>query len=166
MPKLLLILYFIIIILNLKCYQLNNQFLPVSKLTNSSTNQFKSNNIKVNSIIEKSVTLTCTINLDNITFFKANNYKIIWSRESDNGKDYEPLFLDDSRLIFDQRIIANRFTINKKSYDQLQWNLVINDLKLTDSNNYICQLNQPPYDQYWLRRFILNVFGIYIYMKL
>jgi len=80
MPKLLLILYFIIIILNLKCYQLNNQFLPVSKLTNSSTNQFKSNNIKVNSIIEKSVTLTCTINLDNITFFKANNYKIIWSR--------------------------------------------------------------------------------------
>ena len=104
------------------------------------------------------MTLTCTINLDNITFFKSNNYKVIWSRESDNGKDYEPLFLDDSRLIFDQRIMANRFTLNRKSYDQLQWNLIINDLKLTDSNNYICQLNQPPYDQYWLRRFILNVF--------
>ena len=56
-------------------------------------------------LIDKSVTLTCSIDLDDKNFSKSANYKIIWSRESDNGKDYEPLALDDTRLIPDSRIV-------------------------------------------------------------
>ena len=85
--------------------------------------------------------------------------KIIWSREVENGRDYEPLALDDTRLISDTRINPTRLVINKQSNDFIQWNLVINNLKLSDSNSYICQLNQKPYDIQWLKKFTLNVYG-------
>ncbi len=121
--------------------------------------QFRVNTIRISAIAGTSVTLTCSIDLDDVMFSKSENYKIIWSRESVVSKDYEPLFLDDTRLVFDQRITANRFYINKITYNQLQWNLVINDLKETDNRNYICQLNRHPYDIYWLKRFMLNING-------
>ena len=60
----------------------SDNFLPVSKLNLTSLPlplAFKSNNIKLSSIIDKSVTLTCSINLDNTTFFKTRNYKVVFS---------------------------------------------------------------------------------------
>lgn len=57
----------------------NDFFSPVSKLNYSSLPlpvAFKTNNIKLTTIIDKSITLTCSINLDNTTFFKTRNYKV------------------------------------------------------------------------------------------
>ena len=57
----------------------NDFFSPVSKLNYSSLTlpvAFKTNNIKLGSIIDKSITLSCSINLDNVTFFKTRNYKV------------------------------------------------------------------------------------------
>lgn len=84
---------------------------------------------------------------------------MIWSRESDNGKDYDPLALEVSRLVPDTRIIPTRLVINKPIYDQIQWSLVINNLKPSDTKSYICQLNRHPYNTFWLKRFMLNVYG-------
>ncbi len=85
--------------------------------------------------------------------------KVIWSRESKVSKDFEPLAFDDTRLVSNQRINANRILVNKKPHDLIEWSLTIDNLELSDSNNYICQLNSWPYDIYWLKRFMLNVYG-------
>ena len=56
-----------------------NKFSPASQINTSSLamlTQFKNNNVKVSSIVEKSITLTCSINLDNTTFLKAKNYRV------------------------------------------------------------------------------------------
>ncbi len=84
----------------------------------------------------------------------------MWSKELINADDYEPLFIDDTPLISDSRMNANRIIINKGNYQQIEWNLVIYNLQLNDSNFYICQLNVPPYDSHWLKRFQIEVYGI------
>ena len=85
--------------------------------------------------------------------------QVIWSRETKLSKDFEPLAFDDTRLVSNQRINANRLIVSKKPHDQIEWTLSIDNLELSDSNNYICQLNSWPYDVYWLKRFMLNVYG-------
>lgn len=62
--------------------------------------------------------------------------------------------------MFDPRITANRFIINSKEHNKLQWNLIIEDLDEIDNRKYICQLNQHPYDISWLKRFIVDIKGI------
>jgi hypothetical protein len=130
-----------------------NMYFSIETMT-----KIRANNYKVSALMDKSVTLSCSIDLDDIDFPSNDNYKIIWSRKTRDGRDYEPLFLDDSRLTFDSRISANRLVIHKKSFEQIQWNLIIQDLNPSDSNSYICQLNKKPYDTYWLKRFVLTVF--------
>ncbi len=127
--------------------------------------EFRINTVIIDSVVGSSVTLSCSINLDDATFTKSRNYKIIWSRQSVVNKDYEPLFLDETRLVFDKRITANRFYINKIGNIELQWNLFINDLKESDNTIYICQLNQHPYEVYWLKKFRLNIYGRFINYK-
>ncbi len=95
----------------------------------------------------------------NIRIYVLNKKKVIWSRESKVSKDFEPLAFDDTRLVSNQRINANRILVNKKPHDLIEWSLTIDNLELSDSNNYICQLNSWPYDIYWLKRFMLNVYG-------
>ena len=85
--------------------------------------------------------------------------QVIWSRETKLSKDFEPLAFDDTRLVSNQRINANRIIVSKKPHDLIEWTLSIDNLELSDSNNYICQLNSWPYDVYWLKRFMLNVYG-------
>ncbi len=56
-----------------------SKFSPAAQLNTSSLSmltQFKNNNVKVSSIIEKSITLTCSINLDNSTFSKTKSYRV------------------------------------------------------------------------------------------
>ncbi|RNA42448.1 amalgam-like isoform X2 [Brachionus plicatilis] len=115
------------------------------------------NFVKVTSLVEKTVTFSCSIELDGIQFFKSENYKIIWSREDENGKDYEPLGLDDIRLIPDERLYFERIHVSTHTNEKIKWSLIINYLKQSDSRNYICQLNKKPYDTYWLQKFNLNV---------
>ena len=122
-------------------------------------NSIKQNNHKIIALADKSVTLTCSIDLDDKNFSKSEDYKIIWSREIENGKDYEPLALDEIRLVSNARISSTRALITRQSHDRIEWTLVINGLKSSDTSNYICQLNRKPYDIYWLRRFMLSVYG-------
>ena len=57
--------------------------------------------------------------------------------------------------------MANRFLINKSNQQQqIEWNLIIYNLKLNDSGHYICQLNVPPFDSQGLNRFHLEVYGM------
>lgn len=122
-------------------------------------NAIKQNNHKIIALVDKSVTLTCSIDLDDKTFSKSQDYKIIWSREIDNGKDYEPLALDDNRLVANQRITPTRTMISNSQQNRIEWSLVISNVRPSDSSNYICQLNRKPYDIYWLKRFMLSVYG-------
>ena len=46
------------------------------KINSSSLNSIKSNNFKVSALIDKSITLTCSIELDNKNFSKSGNYKV------------------------------------------------------------------------------------------
>ena len=95
----------------------------------------------------------------NVFMYLIKKKKVIWSRESKVSKDFEPLAFDDTRLVSNQRINANRILVNKKPHDSIEWSLTIDNLELSDSNNYLCQLNSWPYDIYWLKRFMLNVYG-------
>ncbi len=69
------------------------------------------------------------------------------------------MFIDDTPLVPDSRMIANRAIINKGNIEKIEWNLIIYNLQLNDSNFYICQLNVPPYDSHWLKRIRLEVYG-------
>jgi hypothetical protein len=114
------------------------------------------------SFIEQTTTLTCKINLDQLNFSTSGDYKILWSKELKNNDDYEPLYIDDVPLIHDSRILGNRFLINKSNQQQqIEWNLIIYNLKLNDSGHYICQLNVPPFDSQGLKRFHLEVYGMF-----
>lgn len=95
--------------------------------------------------------------MDNL--FLCPIFKIIWSKESEDGKDYEPLALDDTLLTQNDRIVPERMLINKADHDEIQWSLTLTNLRIADSSNYICQLNLRPYDAFWLKRFMLNVYG-------
>ena len=123
------------------------------------------NDVFLTSFIEQQVTLTCKINLDQLNFSTSGDYKILWSKELKNNDDYEPLYIDDTPLIHDSRILANRFLINKSNQQQIEWNLIIYNLKLNDSGHYVCQLNVPPYDSQGLKRFHLEVYGMYLLIR-
>ncbi|CAF1045685.1 unnamed protein product [Brachionus calyciflorus] len=138
-------------------YVNNKSILNPEKNAGFNQSYWKKNVVKVSALVGKSISLSCTIELDEIHFFKSDNYKIIWSREVEKEKDYEPLGLDDIRLLADDRIHLNRLTIPTNTYDQIKWTLTIDNLKISDSNNYICQLNKKPYDTLWLKKFNLNI---------
>ena len=121
----------------------------------------RQSNVRVVGLVDKSVALTCSIELDDVHFPITANYKVIWSRESDKGRDFEPIALDDTRLVPNQRLQPSRIVIARRTRQQIQWTLVISSLVLNDTNNYICQLNRPPFDVFWLRRFMLSVYGSY-----
>ena len=81
----------------------------------------------------------------------------------ENADDYELLFIDDTPLTPDTRMMANRVLISKGNQQQIEWNLIIYNLQLNDSSNYICQLNVPPYDTLGLKRFRLEVYGKFFF---
>lgn len=110
-------------------------------------------------LVGKSVTLSCAIEFDPASVVKGHEYKLLWSRESNDSSDYDPLFLDETRLSSDARMTSSRVAISKPTHDRIQWSLVIDKLRLEDSRNYICQLNVEPYDTHWLKRYLLVVNG-------
>ena len=112
-------------------------------------------------LVGKSVTLTCAIEFDPKNVAKGHEFKLLWSRESKDSSDYDPLFLDEVRLSSDSRMTSTRVAISHPTHDRIQWSLVINKLNLDDGRNYICQLNVEPYDTHWLKRYLLVVNGKY-----
>ncbi len=59
------------------------------KLNNSTTKYtIKNNNFKVSALIDKSITLTCSIDLDNKNFSKSGNYKVLLKVLYFNFKHY------------------------------------------------------------------------------
>ena len=110
-------------------------------------------------LVGKSVTLTCAIEFDPKNVAKGHEFKLLWSRESKDSAEYDPLFLDETRLSSDSRMTSTRVSISHPTHDRIQWSLVIDKLRLEDSRNYICQLNIEPYDTHWLKRYLLVVNG-------
>jgi hypothetical protein len=132
-------------------------------------NELRQSNHKLIALAGQSVTLTCSIDLSDEAknFSKiVKDHSVIWSKETENGKDYEPLALDDMHLMNDPRLDPHRIVFNKQDNNIIEWSLVINNLRLTDASYYICQLNHKPYDMYWLKRFMLDVYGESFFFQL
>ena len=74
----LLILLFLLLIM-LQVDQSNakkSKNLTQKKNISTSLYTIKNNNFKVSALIDKSITLTCSIDLDNKNFSKSGNYKV------------------------------------------------------------------------------------------
>ena len=97
----------------------NDYFSPVSKLNYSSLPlpvAFKTNNIKLGSIIDKSITLSCSINLDNVTF--------IIPLRIDSDDRLRNIIITTSYLLnkFDCKIIIKEYFFIKEVFPTLKLN--------------------------------------------
>ena len=73
----LVLLFFLLIMLQVdQSNAKKSKNLTQKKNISTSLYTIKNNNFKVSALIDKSITLTCSIDLDNKNFSKSGNYKV------------------------------------------------------------------------------------------